>query len=224
MKFNPVTLANSILNMIYPNSCRICGVGLNSGVIICEKCTAGLEPTELGNWIDRVTFSDYIDQAYCGWYFNDQIQQLIHTMKYLDSAKFGAILGLKLGQLFENEVKEQVDVLTAIPLYPVKARERGYNQAEWITRGLGQQWQLPYNFKLVRRVKATLSQTTLLSSERLGNMLNAFKVQHSPLDLRIGIVDDVLTTGATISACAAVLKSAGAKQIVAITCCTPKFD
>ncbi len=224
MKFNIVPLANSILNMIYPNNCRICGAAFDSSAIICEKCIVFLEPTGLGNWIDRVTFSDNIDQAYSCWYFNDQIQQLIHTMKYLDSAKFGAILGSKLGQLFENEVKEQVDVLTAVPLHPVKARERGYNQAEWIARGLGKQWQLPCDFKLVRRVKDTLSQTTLASSERLENMLNAFKIIHSPHDLRIGIVDDVLTTGATISACATILKSAGAKQIVAITCCTPKFE
>ncbi len=219
------TMLNSMLNFIYPNTCRLCSTSLNPDEkIICQQCELFFKPTNLKNWITQLTFPENIDQAYSGWYFNDEIQQLIHAMKYLDSAKFGAVLGSMLGQLLENEVKRQVDLLIAIPLHPVKARERGYNQAEWITRGLSKQWKLSYNFSLVQRIKSTVSQTTLSSKERLKNMQNAFKIKHPVEDLRIGIIDDVLTTGATISACAGALKAAGAKQIIAITCCTPQLD
>ena len=78
------TMLNSMLNFIYPNTCRLCSTSLNPNEkIICQYCELFFKPTNLRNWITRLTFPENIDQAYSGWYFNDEIQQLIHTMKYL---------------------------------------------------------------------------------------------------------------------------------------------
>jgi ComF family protein len=114
-----------------------------------------------------------------------------------------------------------LDGLIPVPLHPVKYRERGFNQAEWIAKGLGDNWNQPVWNNLIKRVKHTESQTTLNRDERLNNMKTAFQLNKDVNGKIIGIVDDVLTTGSTISSMANVLKDGGAKQIIALTVTTP---
>jgi ComF family protein len=114
-----------------------------------------------------------------------------------------------------------LDYLIPVPLHPIKFRERGFNQAEWIANGLGKTIQIPVRTQLMKRVKHTISQTTLNREERLNNMKKAFKINQDVSDRNIGIVDDVLTTGSTISSMASILKDAGAKKIIALTVATP---
>ncbi len=191
--------------------------------VICDACLTNLELTGLGNWIDRITYNTDLDGAYSGWYFTAVLQDIIHTLKYSDYAKFGVLLGAELGRLFEKEFT-QMSILTAVPLHPVKRRERGYNQAEWIVRGISKVTGLHYDFDLLKRIKVTKTQTTLKSDERFVNMSQAFKASKNLDYDRIAVIDDVLTTGATISACATALRKSGAELITAFTCSTPRID
>jgi ComF family protein len=150
------------------------------------------------------------------------MQTVIHSLKYQERAKLGLELGRMLANLLPIEDVGPIDMLTVVPLHTVKTRERGYNQAQWIGKALAKTWCVPFNPTLLQRVRYTESQTTLNSEERKKNMANAFRVRRTIDQQAIGIVDDVLTTGSTLSACAQALLHGGAREVIAITCATPK--
>ena len=106
-------------------------------------------------------------------------------------------------------------------LKSVKFRERGYIQAEWISKGLGDALDILVKNDLVKQVRYTNTQTALNQAERLENMKQAFKIAGSVMGLALGIVDDVLTTGSTLSSMATVLKNSGAGSICTLTIATP---
>jgi ComF family protein len=121
-----------------------------------------------------------------------------------------------------DELRE-IDIITNVPLNSIKKRERDYNQSEWICKGLAKAWNVPYQNNLIKRIKHTNTQTDLSANERKQNMENAFVSTNSIDSLSIAIIDDVITTGATLSGCAVVLKNCGANNIIGVSCCTPQF-
>lgn len=215
----------SVLNLLYPNSCLVCQTIIeDEREGFCLKCSSKFEPTGLGNWVDKITHSDKIDRAFSGYYFNSEIQKVIHSLKYQERAKLGADLGSIFAKLIPFKEVEPIDLLLPVPLHPVKKRDRGYNQALWIAKGMSRVWDIPFKTDVLKRVKFTKSQTTLSIEEREENMRDAVKATKDLTGLHVGIVDDVLTTGSTISVCAGVCKNAGAETVTALTSCTPKIN
>ena len=180
-----------------------------------------MTPLPIGNRVQELTVNDGIDIALSGWDFGDELRTAIHSLKYEERARIGFFLGELLGDQLHKKTIQKLDYLIPVPLHPVKFRDRGFNQARWIADGLGKAVQKPVRTKLMKRIKHTISQTTLDKKERLNNMKKAFKINQDVTDKNIGIVDDVLTTGSTISSMASILKDAGAKTIVALTVATP---
>lgn len=216
------SIGNAFISLLFPNQCLVCKEGeFNSSDPICNECFNKMKPIEMKNRTNKLTVNDDIDIALAGWDFGIELKPAIHSLKYEARAKIGFFLGKKLGEKFNNDYFQDLDYLISVPLHPVKYRDRGYNQAEWIARGLGKELGIPVQANLMKRVKYTISQTTLNREERLDNMKKAFRITQDVTDKRIGIVDDVLTTGSTISSMATVLKDAGAKTIIAITIATP---
>ena len=213
------------LDLFFPNQCLVCSKGIfRSSDSICTQCFMSFEKTNLGNWIENVSHSEGLDGVYSGWYFNDQIQRVIHSLKYEERAKLGWELGHHLGNMFPSFQVGDLDFLVPVPLHSVKKRERGYNQAKWIAKGLSSIWGIPVDFSILKRKKYTETQTILSSLERKENMDKAFEVKRMTTGLNIGIIDDVLTTGSTMSACAVMLKEKGFQSVFAITCSTPKLE
>ena len=213
------------LDLFFPNQCLVCSKGIfRSSDSICTQCFMSFEKTNLGNWIENVSHSEGLDGVYSGWYFNDQIQRVIHSLKYEERAKLGWELGHHLGNMFPSLQVGDLDFLVPVPLHSVKKRERGYNQAKWIAKGLSSIWGIPVDFSILKRKKYTETQTMLSSLERKENMDKAFEVKRMTTGLNIGIIDDVLTTGSTMSACAVMLKEKGFQSVFAITCSTPKLE
>ncbi|MGZ4972405.1 MAG: ComF family protein, partial [Limisphaerales bacterium] len=111
--------------------------------------------------------------------------------------------------------KEHWDFIVPVPLHPVKEREREFNQAERLAKYLGRAANIPVNTSILKRIQPTQSQTTLSREERADNVRKAFALR-GPVDLKeknIVLIDDILTTGATTSACAGILRKAGASRI-----------
>ena len=187
----------------------------------CSVCRKKFNPIPKTDRIDNLLISEGLDGAYSGWYYSDGIDDVIHSLKYNDRAKLGLELGRQLGQYLPPETFGTVDFLTAVPLHNVKFRDRGYNQAEWISKGVADIWQIPNKNQILKRNRFTVSQTTLNKEERKTNMANAFKSKESVKNKSIVIIDDVLTTGSTMSACAVSLKQAGAAHVYALTVSTP---
>ena len=112
------------------------------------------------------------------------------------------------------------DILVPIPLYHSRQRERGYNQAEVLAMVLSDRLDIPVNSKILYRTQWTSSQTKLDNIQRKENMANKFMCPVEP-PLKVLLVDDVLTTGATADSCAQTLKIAGATWVGVITLATP---
>ncbi len=211
-------------DIVYPNNCVICNKFVEeSHNCICKRCFSKFEPTWLEDWIDKLRFSDGIDEVYSSWYAISNINDIIHNIKYHNQPRLGEELGRRMAMEIPIDELGKIDLITVVPLNSVKNRERGYNQSEWICKGLAKAWDVPYQFKLLKRIKYTDTQTDLSATERKKNMENAFTPTNKIDGLSIAIIDDVVTTGATMSACAIELKKCGANKITGISCCTPQF-
>jgi len=213
-----------IIDFVYPNNCVICNKLVNERQnCICKPCLSKFEHTWLEDWIDKLRFSDGIEEVYSSWYAFGFMNDIIHSIKYHNQPRLGEELGREMATEIPIDELGEIDLITAVPLNPVKNRDRGYNQTEWICKGLSKEWNVPYQFNLLKRVKYTQTQTDLSTADRKENMKNAFISTNTIDSLSIVIVDDVITTGATLSACAVELKKCGASKITGVSCCTPQF-
>ena len=144
------------------------------------------------------------------------VRDVIHRFKYEQADFFEPLMEDWLRQ-FPRTCLQLPDCIIPIPLHPLKKRDREFNQAESIARLLSDQLQIPSRPELAIRIRYTESQTHLSRAKRLKNMKGAFAAGPARLPGRVLLVDDVMTTGATASAVAAVLKRAGAHEVDVLT-------
>ena len=142
-------------------------------------------------------------------------QTLLHLLKYKNKPELGEELGRLYGlSLLDNGFGGTWDVLVAVPLHPLKKQRRGYNQSECFARGLSKVMGIPYRELLVRK-KFTTTQTNKSRLERLEKVEEVFALNEGQVTqgLRILLVDDILTTGATLCGCSQTLLQGGAKHV-----------
>ena len=192
------------VRLIEPPFCQHCGLPFQGAITTPFEC-ANCREMELEF---RFARSAVIAR--------DKVLELIHRYKYHRAFWFEPLLAEWLIRAATPELRPQKwDCLVPVPLHPAKEREREFNQAERLARRLGAATGLPVKTSLLRRVRATRTQTLLSREERLQNMRRAFAPGPCPVAKgeRLVLVDDVLTTGATTSACAQVLRSLGAAEV-----------
>jgi ComF family protein len=145
---------------------------------------------------------------------NAMILDIIHRYKYNHALWFEPFLADLLARQAKPALAgEKWDLVVPVPLHPLKLRQREFNQAERLARGLGCALNLPVNTRAVRRVQFTETQTVLSRPERAANVSGAFAARDELHGERVILVDDVMTTGATTSACARALRQAGAGDV-----------
>lgn len=170
--------------------------------------------------VKRLRDTGVIDDFFPLYYFEkgNVLQSLAHSLKYEAITSFGRELGEKIGRVL-NDVNVAADALIPVPLNRRKERERGYNQSFFIAEGISRATGIPILARAVRRVKYTVTQTQLNADEREQNIAGAFSVDDGWREKIRGnvviIVDDIVTTGATIQELGKILKDAGAKKIIA---------
>ena len=152
------------------------------------------------------------------------LQYVIHALKYQKKFK----LGMFLGEILSEGIKTrdwQIDLIVPVPIHHLKKVERGYNQSDYIVKGLSQSLKIPYSTKLIKRTRHTESQTKLKMKARAQNVADAFDVRNSKIIIgkNILIVDDIITTGATIQACGKALVKGGAKIVYACSIAIADF-
>jgi ComF family protein len=166
----------------------------------------------------RFMESNVVDEFHPAFYFEHSgvLQTVAHQLKYNEMMGFGIFLGRKIGELL-NARNIAFDLIIPIPLNKRKYRERGYNQSEYIARGIRTVTRKPVLTHGIRRIKNTVTQTHLTAEERKKNMADAFTCSNDVKirGKKILLVDDVITTGATIEESADVLKKCGAARVVA---------
>jgi len=211
--------------LVYPNTC----VGYlrtheDNRANICKFCKDGMQPTKFGSWIQNVTNNNYLDDMRSTWFYNDNLHNLIHSLKYNELDNFGFDLGALLGaEILKDEIGV-IDLIMPVPTYWLKKWERGYNQAFFLAKGLASNYAIPVDTSIIKRTRYTISQTMLVSTERMVNLDDAFTINKFLNNQHILLADDVLTTRSTISTCAKVLRENGAARISGITCTTPRED
>jgi ComF family protein len=144
------------------------------------------------------------------------VLEVIHRYKYQRALWFERFLADLLARQAEPVLRqEKWDMIVPVPLHSAKKREREFNQAERLATRLNAVTRIPVNHRLLQRTEPTRTQTRLTRSQRAANVRNAFAMLNGqPLHgERIVLLDDVLTTGATTSACAKVLSAAGAGEV-----------
>ncbi|HMJ90143.1 MAG TPA: ComF family protein [Candidatus Acidoferrum sp.] len=148
------------------------------------------------------------------------VLEAIHRFKYQRQLWFETFLGELLVTAATEPLRwDHWDALVPVPLFPVKQREREFNQAERLARKLSVATGIPVDATLLRRMVATPSQTRLTRKQRADNMRNAFALRRPQRlkGMKFVMIDDVFTTGATTSACAKILLKAGAERVAVWT-------
>lgn len=202
--------------LLFPDLCRACGTALVTGEhLICTDCQYHLPYTNFHLQADNIVAKQFwgklpIAAAYSMLYFTKggKVQQLMHQLKYKNQPQVGNLLGsLASGQLQSSTIFAQVDFIIPVPLHKSRLRKRGYNQSSHFAEGLAERLSAKLITDNLIRVKATKTQTKKSRTERAENMQSVFGLKN-PDQLtgkNILLVDDIMTTGATLEACGAVL-------------------
>jgi ComF family protein len=162
----------------------------------------------------------FVHATTLAYFTNDGLlQHLLHGLKYQGKKENGYYLGKQLGgQLKETDWATSIDAIIPVPLHRAKEAKRGYNQSLHIAKGIGEQLQISVINNVLLRVKDTESQTHKSRAERAENMRDTFELREKGhvTNKHILLCDDVLTTGATLEACAlALLKEEGIRISIA---------
>ena len=218
------SLLESFEQFIYPQDCNSCDTPLSEvEQVFCSKCSVNdIQFSKLGNWVRQLKTHKNLDYAHSFYWFGEVIQAYIHNLKYSGWDTF--LPRLINNAIRESELPKQATeaVLIPIPLHRVRQRDRGFNQAMVIAKELAQQWNLNLDNKMLKRGKYTQSQTKLSIIERQKNMYMAFHIlKDAPK--AVLLIDDVLTTGSTVDACAKQLRERGSTWVGVVTLATPKI-
>lgn len=205
------------LDLVAPRRCRVCGRRLSvTENVICLPCIAHLPRTyywrnPLDNELARRFWGRVPVERVASYFFyypRTGVGQMIYDLKYHSQPWVGVALGRCMGrELAESGFFEGVDLLVPVPLARKRRRARGYNQSERIARGISEVTDIPVETKCVGRTRFVTSQTHLTVGERRDNVEGLFRLKDGRrvAGKHIMLIDDVITTGATIVACATAL-------------------
>ena len=221
-------LLDAFLHLFFPNICVCCQSEVPpQGHPLCVHCRHRLPETDYFNhaengFTDRFWGRIPLVGGAAAYYFRkgSRIQELMHAFKYQNRPDIGQFMGEQIGlEVKGNPNFEGLDLILPVPLHPKKQRKRGYNQSAAFGAGLSAQLGIPCISSALTRAVHTASQTKKDRFERIRNMQNTFVVrQPKRLEHKhILLVDDVLTTGATLEACALALLEAVEVRISMLT-------
>jgi competence protein ComFC len=235
---------SSLLNLFFPARCRLCTEFIDqiSRVPVCPACWAAVEPLSSGGLCSVCGLpapNDLAERPGCvceecrqrpphfelarsyGIY-GGTLRGLIHLLKYQGMTPLAQPLARSMAQVAMDpawrESFARCAAIVALPLDPARHRERGYNQAELLARALSRHMAIPMLSGVCRRIRSTAPQAGLSRMDRHNNVRDAFAADKRLIGGRaVLLVDDVMTTGATLNSCAGTLRAAGAASVAALT-------
>ena len=233
---------DALVSVLFPAACRICGQALAnaSRIPICEACLRGFDriaqpmclccgrpfvspvASQAAQPLCRLCRLSFyaFDRARSFAVYDNVLSEAILLLKYEEVKPLGGWFASRLAEIVLSAAGEwPVDVVVPVPLHIDRRRERGYNQAELIARPLAKRLNLTLEPRMLVRVKPRPARLVLSRSEHWRSVRGAYATPAGLKvdNLRILLVDDVLTTGATLDACSRILKKAGAASVFGLT-------
>ena len=231
-------IPHGLFSLFFPDDCHLCHQPLTgiTRVPVCDDCLREPEPLSADFFCVscRTPFQNEFpldahgqcalcrsglrgfDAAYCFGSYDGKLRDLIHLFKYRRMKPLAGSLEKLMAAALPRDL--QFDAIVSVPMHWRKRFARGFNQADLLARGIAHRCGIPVIQSLVRR-KSTQVQAGLSHAQRRLNVSSAFSIRRNATltGLRILLIDDVMTTGATGSACAFLLKRGGAKSVTLLT-------
>ncbi len=228
--------SHGLFSLVFPDDCHVCGEALLefSRVPVCARCLSDPKPFEAEFYcvscktpfVNRAPLDEAgqcglcrlgvkgFDAVYTYGSYEGTLRSLVHLFKYGRMQPLSKRFGMMLATALPRELA--FDVIVPMPLHWRKRWERGFNQAELLAKQVAQRWGAPVS-NVARRKKNTTAQAGLTNAKRRANVEGAFEIRGRLDGKHVLLVDDVMTTGATASACARALKRAGAARVTLLT-------
>lgn len=216
----------SLRSLFFPDPCSGCGRALDRGMpCLCTDCLAELPHTGLstkrGNAVERI-FWGRVDilAAFAELHFTPDsiVRSILHNIKYHGDERAAAYMGRMMGRsILRAAPFKNMEAIVPLPLHPSRMKARGYNQAELIANGIAEMTGMPVRTDILSRMRMTTTQTRRSRLDRWDNVNEAFHADPAIMPSSgLLLVDDVVTTGATLeAAAAALLKDAGRSVCIA---------
>lgn len=213
-----------ILNIIFPKICCICDRILTKNEeIICFHCRSQLPKTNFTDIKENELVKRFYGKlkinfgiSYLHFYKSGITQKLLHQFKYNNYPEIGELIGTWLGhELLKNKNIGNVDIIIPVPLHPRKEKKRGYNQSLFFAQGISEITKIPIQLKTLKRKQYNESQTHKTKEQRWKSVEHAFWVTDKKMveNKNVLLIDDVITTGATLEACGNQILKCGALSI-----------
>ncbi|MBX2964941.1 MAG: ComF family protein [Cyclobacteriaceae bacterium] len=221
---NLAELFNDFITLIYPRYCLACTNGLIKGEeILCSRCIHELPRTNFHLIQENSVFRRLYGRlpihsgtAFLHFHKKGIVQRLMHEFKYRNRPDIGRVLGsVYAWDLEKSGFSGYFEAILPVPLHPDKQKKRGYNQSDEFAKGLGERLQKPVLSNVLLRTKPTETQTRKTKLKRWQNVEDVFTVKDAEQvsGKKLLLVDDVITTGATLEACGKVLLEVGCSQL-----------
>ncbi|HID83246.1 MAG TPA: ComF family protein [Chromatiales bacterium] len=224
-------MLSQFLDSVIPFYCLVCGAASEAKKALCEGCQQDLP------WLGQVCSCCSVplsgksiglcgacqqkqpafDRIHALFHYQPPIDHMITGLKFHDRLVNAMLMGRLLAEHMEKNKIAPPDALLPVPLHQHRMRERGFNQALELARPLAKAWQIPLLTSPVMRTRATQAQMGLPARQRHKNIRGAFTCADQLMFKRVGIIDDVVTTGSTVNELARVLKHYGVEQVDVFT-------
>jgi ComF family protein len=214
---------NGFFDFFIPRYCPSCKKKLElEENCICDECLSSIQKAEkdrlISEYMRKFKSSGIISGFTSLFVFEKEeaLQSFIHSIKYNKRFLNAKFLGKLIGENLRQEITNwNIDIIVPVPLHPLRKADRGFNQSKYIALGIGKQLSIKVKTNLLKRIRYTETQTNLTLKEREENISDAFKAKHKRVieGKTFLLVDDVITTGATIRECGKVLLDKGAIKV-----------
>lgn len=205
-----------ILSLIYPPKCVFCGTVIDKSDI-CEECEKTLPFTKGDSIYQKFPF---VDKCISPLYYKDYVRRAVLRFKFAGCSCYCRRLGGIMSECAENNLDcGSIDMVSCIPLSRKRMHDRGYNQAELLAKEISKKVGVEY-LPTLKKIRHNTAQSTIKDSkQRAANVIGAYRVidAEEVKGKYILLVDDVVTTGSTVSECARILKKSGAKAVYCVT-------